>query len=198
MESYGKIMGLVEEVRDILNLHEVEGLSGKKRKAVIAKIKASHSAAKGHHPNVTTHVRKTLQGIKSGKTTTGKDGKKKKATQGHAGSTPHNPFKNIGKGKHLGGTSGEVAKKRGPSTTTPGTKAKKWRCRCANYHCICTGKAKENKGEIKHVEIDHGYKTGYNKRYKAWRKAHAGRYKPGGKAGFKKPAKSGTKRHTEA
>jgi hypothetical protein len=118
--------------------------------------------------------------------------------KGHAASTPHNPFKNIKKGKHLGGTSGEVAKKRGPSTTTPGSKKKQWRCRCHSYHCLCTGKGKENKGEIKHVEIKRDYKKAYNKAYKKWRAKHAGLFEPGGKRGFKKPKKPSHKGYHEA
>jgi len=181
VESYETIMGLVEEVRDILDLHEVEGLSGKKRKSVIAKIKASHDPEK-HGPDVTKHVRKVLGAIK----------------KGHAASTPHNPFKNIKKGKHLGGTSSSVAKKKGPSTTTPGSKKKQWRCRCHSYHCICTGKGAENKGEIKHVEIDRNYKATYNLNYKKWRKAHEKIFKAGGKRGFKTPVKSHHKKYHEA
>lgn len=190
MESYGKIMGLVEEVRDILDLHEVEGMGKAHRKRVFARIKATHDPNHpDHHPDATQHAKKVLKNIKSGD--------KKKGTQGHAGSTTRNPFKNIKKGKHLGGTSGDVAKEKGPSTTTPGTKRKKWRCRCSHYHCICTGKGKENSGQVKHVEIGRAYKKGYNKRYKAWRAKHASRYAPGGKAGFKKPVKPGKKGHAE-
>lgn len=182
MESYETIIGLVEEVRDILDLHEVEGLSKKHKKQIHAKIKASHDPGKGHHPNPTQHVKNVMKNIK----------------KGHASVTPKNPFKNIKAGKHLGGTSGQVAKKRGPSTTTPGSKKKQWRCRCHSYHCLCTGKGEENKGQIKHVEIKHDYKKGYNKRYKAWRKKHAERYAPGGKAGFKKPKKPHHKGYHEA
>jgi len=180
VESTERIMGLVEEVRDILDLHEV--ISGAHRKRVFSKIKASHDPNNPkHHPDATQHAKKVLKKIK----------------QGHASSTTHNPFKNIKKGKHLGGTSGDVAKEKGPSTTTPGTKRKKWRCRCSHYHCICTGKGKENSGQVKHVEIGRAYKKGYNKRYKAWRAKHANRYAPGGKAGFKKPVKPGKKGHEE-
>lgn len=182
MESYGRILGLVEEVRDILDLHEVEGMGKAKRKSVFDKIKKSHdSGHPKHHADPTQHSKKVLKNIKAG----------------HASPTAHNPFKNIKKGKHLGGTSGDVAKVRGPSTTTPGTKRKQWRCRCSHYHCICTGKGKENSGQIKHVEIGRAYKKGYNKRYKAWRAKHASRYAPGGKAGFKKPVKAGKKGHQE-
>lgn len=172
MESYETIMGLVEDVRDILDLHEVEGLTGKQRKAVIAKIKASHDPAK-HGPDASKHARKVLKGIKTG----------------HAGSTPHNPFKNIKKGKNLGPTNKTVAKVKGPSTTTPGQKRKRWKCRCSNYHCICSGKNAEGKQTIKHVEIKRGYKKGYNLRYKKWRKKNQGKFASGGQRGFKAPKK---------
>ena len=144
-----KIMGLVEEVRDILNLH-TEKLHHAKKKALVKKF-----------------------------------GQK----------TPHNPFKNIKKGKHLGGTSKTVAVRRGPSTKNPGTARGVWRCRCRSYDCHCVGKTKEGKTVEKHVAIDRNYKAGYNSRYKSWRSKHKNRYAPGGKAGFRAPAKPHHKRY---
>lgn len=205
MESYETIMGLVEDVRDILDLHgseelhEIEGMTKAQRAKVIARIKASHDPAAGHHPDVTQHVRQTLRGIKTGKAH--KPGKTpphdthahSRETHGHAGPTKRNPFKNIKAGKRLGPTTKNVAKLRGPSTKTPGKRKKIWRCRCSNYHCLCTGKNAEGEQVIKHVEIKRGYKKGYNQRYKAWRAKHKNIFKAGGKRGFKAPAKSHTK-----
>lgn len=103
--------------------------------------------------------------------------------------TPHNPFKNLKKGKHLGGTSKAVAKIKGPSTTTPGTRRGFWRCRCHGYACHCIGKTAEGKQVEKTVHIDRGYKKIYNKNYRTWRKKHAKLFAPGGKRGFRAPAK---------
>lgn len=181
MESYQEIMSLVEEVRDILDLHEIKGLSLARKEKIFNKIKGSHPSG-ADHPEAHGHAQKTLANIK----------------KGHAASTRHNPFKNIKKGKHLGGTSKAVAKIKGPSTTTPGVKRKRWRCRCSNYHCLCTGKTAEGKSTIKHVEIKRQYKKGYNMRYKEWRKKHAKLFAAGGKRGFTKAAKPHHKKYHEA
>lgn len=42
-----------------------------------------------------------------------------------------------------------------------------WDCSCTNYKCKCKGK----EGEDKTVNIKKGYKSGYNKEYKFWRKS---------------------------
>lgn len=130
MENYESIMGLVEEVRDILSLHEAK------------KKKAAHPAdadPEGHKKVVM--------------------GKFKKAT-------PHNPFKRLKKGKALG------AGPRG-STTVPGKKRGRYRCRCHSYKCLC--RDSETK-KIKTVKIEKGWKNTYNIAYRKWRKKHANKY----------------------
>ena len=189
MESYEKIMGLVEEVRDILNLHEIKGMKKAHKASVMDKIGASHPGVA--HPT-TGKVRKATKAEKGAHAKSVMKAIKK----GHAGSTVHNPFKNINPGKHLGGTSSAVAKYKGPSTTTPGMKRKRWRCRCNNYHCLCTGKNPETgKQVIKHVKIGRQYKKTYNMNYKKWRKKHAKIYAAGGNRGFRAPAKAHHKRY---
>ena len=196
MESYETIMGLVEDVRDILDLHEVEGMTKAQKARVHARIKASHPNPDASDAERTAHLRATMRQIKGGKKH--KKGKQpphdtqahSKETHGHAGPTKRNPFKNIKAGKPLGPTNKTVAKAKGPSTTTPGSRKKRWKCRCSNYHCICTGKTAEGEQTIKHVEIKRGYKKGYNLRYKAWRAKNKKKFKAGGQRGFKQPAKS--------
>lgn len=145
MESYDKIMNLVEEVRGLLNLDE-----------------------KLHHMT------------------------QKKIMKKHASSTKHNPFKNLKKGKSLGPTSKAVAKIKGPRKHG---KAGVWRCRCQSYECVCTGKTAEGKSVTKHVRIGRGYKKGYNARYRVWRAKNKTRFAPGGKGGFRAPAKKHHKRY---
>lgn len=115
----------------------------------------------------------------------------KKLMKKHKGMTPHNPFKHLKKGKHLGGTSKQVAKIKGPSTTTPGSRKGFWKCRCSNYKCLCLGKTAEGAEVKKTVHIGKSYKKGYNQRYRKWRAAHQKLFAPGGKRGFTKPKKKG-------
>jgi len=172
VERMERIMSLVEEVRGILDLHEVSGMKKAHKASVMSRIAATHEKGNPKHgADAQSHAKKVMSKIK----------------KGHAASTRHNPFKNLKKGKHLGGTSKAVARIKGPSTTTPGRKRGQWRCRCSHYHCICTGKGEENKGKVKHVEIKKQYKAGYNQRYKKWRQKHAKRFAAG--KTFKAPKK---------
>lgn len=80
----------------------------------------------------------------------------------------HSPFKRF---KQIGiGPRDDANKKRA-----------KWRCKCSNYTCQCTGVGRA-KGRKKTVQIDRGYKAAYNKEYKAWRAAREP-YEPSGGAG---------------
>lgn len=138
MESYEKLMNLVEDVRGIIGLHE-----------------------KLHHA------------------------KKKKIAKKFAAKTPHNPFKNVKKGKPIGKTSKKVASK-------PRKNYRKgaWRCRCHGYDCHCVGKSPATGKEIeKHVRIDKGYKKSYNRKYKVWRAKNSKRFMGGKGSNFKSPAK---------
>lgn len=182
MESYERIMGLVEDVRDILDLHEIKGMKLTHKDRVFQRMKASH-------PGVT---------IKSGPN----KGKKRKATakerhahaqaamsgitKGHASATGHNPFFHHKAGKRLGPTDKTVA--RNPTDRVPGKQKKVWQCRCHSYHCLCKGKGEKNKGHIKHVQIDRGYKDKYNRKYRKWRSKPSikKQFAPGGKRGIRK------------
>jgi hypothetical protein len=102
-----------------------------------------------------------------------------KAAAKFKGTTKHNPFKRLKKGKSLGA---------GPkgSTTVPGRKRGYWRCRCQSYKCLCRG----SEGEKKRVNIGKGYKKSYNILYRKWRKKHASKYSPA-KGGKWKKVKKG-------
>lgn len=166
MENYQRIMSLVEDVRDILDLHEAKKKVGAKEMAALKKKMGKPSLAQADEK-----------------------AKDKIIAKKHGGKTKHNPFKNLKKGKNLGPTSSKVAKIKGPSTTTPGSRKGKWRCRCHGYKCLCTGKSKTGAAINKTVRISKSYKKGYNARYKAWREKNAKHFAAGGKRGFKKAAK---------
>lgn len=90
---------------------------------------------------------------------------------GHPGHTDHNPFKhnaNLG----LGPGDPPVADDGGERHHD---EQKCWHCKCGNIYsagCICIGTgAKPDcpRGKRKHVVIDKGYRTAYNRMYHAWR-----------------------------
>lgn len=142
MESYEKIMGLVEDVRDILDLHERTKITPKRPKKT-RRQKKPRSHGPLHHTQHKSLVKK------------------------HGTHTLHNPFKNLKARKRLGPTSKRVASH--PTNRTPGKFKGFWRCRCANYKCLCMAKDEEGNERKKVVRIDRGYKRKYNRKYRKWR-----------------------------
>jgi len=175
VESYETIIGLVEEVRDILDLHEK-----KKPQKVIhhTKLKGGKRTARQKNPRKHGPLHHMTQ---------------KHLVKKHGAKTAHNPFKNLKKGKRLGPTVKKVAMKAGPSTKTPGKYRGYWRCRCHNYKCLCTATSEAGNEIKKVVRIDRGDKRKYNREYRKWRqKASVQKRYTGPKSKFrKKKAKPG-------
>jgi len=162
--DYGKILGLVEEVRDILGLDEASykdhGLSHHMQHGThkgVAISTAHHKSKDDYEPTTMSHGKKSKIG-------------KKRATHAKAGGggLKHNPFRRLKKG-NLG-----PAVRKDPAH--PGSPKKKWRCHCASYSCICKGLKGDVKGQKKVVHIDKAYKKSYNFHYRKWRKKHAKKY----------------------
>lgn len=172
MENYGEILGLIEEVRDILDLHEAkkgEKPTAKQRAALGAKFSKMLAPEK---------KKKKKKGYQAGEHEKDWHDKVKK---GHRSKTVHNPFKRLKTAVHKSGPKKGKPKHglgKGPrgSTSVPGSPKGVWKCRCKNYKCLCKNKVEKYH---KKVVIDRAYKAKYNIDYRKWRKQHAGKYKAG-------------------
>jgi hypothetical protein len=159
MPDNKSILELVEEVRDILDLHEEDDLSeaGKSSlgRAFNKLLKGKKSKGKASKSSIGRKFNKLLKGG-------GKKSKGKYRTK-----SAHNPFRRLKKGPLGPGPRG--------STTRPGRKRNYWKCRCSGYKCLCRG----SKGEEKEVRIDRAYKKSYNLIYRRYRAKNPKLYRGG-------------------